>query len=119
MSSPRRAAVGYAAALLAGGLLFFLSFAAIFNGSWALLALFVLGYGGAGALAVRLGGVRPLPVALALIAPAAPWVMWLFPASVPEAGLGRALLWPALVALMACLGWLGGYAVARSRCAVS
>jgi len=112
--SPGRAAIGYGVALLAGALLFFLIFAAIFNGSWSLLVLFLLGYAGAGALAVRVGAVRPRPVALVLVAPALVWIMWLFPASIPEAGLRRALLWPALVVLMGGLGWLGGYAAARA-----
>jgi hypothetical protein len=97
--------------------LFFLNFAAVFNGSWALLLLFLLGYAAAGALAVWAGGVAPGPVALVLIAPAVPWVLWLFPASIPEAGVLRALLWPALVVLMGGLGWLGGKvaAVAGAR----
>jgi hypothetical protein len=92
--------------------LFFLAFAAIFNGSWWLLLFFLLGYAGAGALAVWAGGVAPGPLALVLTAPAVPWVLWLFPASIPEAGFGRALLWPAMVVLMGGLGWLGGKAVA-------
>ena len=52
--------------------------------------------------------------AAALSAPAAPWVLWLFPASIPEAGFARALLWPALVALGGILGWLGGIATVRA-----
>ena len=117
MISRTRAGLTYGAALLAGAVLFFLNFAAVFNGSWALLLLFLLGYAAAGALAVWAGGVAPGPVALVLIAPAVPWVLWLFPASIPEAGVLRALLWPALVVLMGGLGWLGGKvaAVAGAR----
>lgn len=62
----------------------------------------------AGALAVRGGGVAPEPFALALVSPAVPWGLWLFPASIPEAGVLRALLWPGLVLLMGGLTWLGG-----------
>ena len=73
---------------------FFLCFAAIFNGSWPLLLFFVLCYAAAGALGVQAGRVGAVPLALTLAAPAVPWVLWLFPASIPEAGLLRALLWP-------------------------
>ena len=91
-----------------GAVLFFLTFAAIFNGSWVMLLLFLLCYAAAGALAVWAGGVSPLPLALVLIAPALPWMAWLFPASIAEAGVLRALLWPRLVLLMGGVGWLGG-----------
>ena len=112
MSPSLRAGLTYGTAFLGGALLFFLNFAAIFNGSWALLLVFLACYGLAGAVGVRLGGVDPLPLTLALIAPAVPWVLWLFPASIPEAGVLRALLWPALVGIMGALGWLGGRSVA-------
>jgi hypothetical protein len=108
-----RAGLTYAAAMAAGAGLFFLSFGAIFTGSWALLGFFLLGYAAAGACAVRIGGGRPGTVGLLLAVPAVPWVSWLFPASIPEAGLLRALLWPALGLLMGGLGWLGGRAVQR------
>jgi hypothetical protein len=88
--------------------LFFLSFAAIFTGSWPLLLLFLLSYAAVGALAVRLGEVRPAPLALVLAAPALPWVLWLLPASIAEDGVLRALLWPGLATLAGGLGWLGG-----------
>ena len=106
--SPTRAGLTYGAAFIGGAVLFFLTFAAIFNGSWVLLLLFLLCYAEAGALAVRGGGVAPEPFALALVSPAVPWVLWLFPASIPEAGVLRALLWPGLVLLMDGLAWLGG-----------
>jgi hypothetical protein len=108
-----RAGLTYAAVAAAGAALFFMSFGAIFTGSWIMLAFFLLGYAGAGACAVRFGAVRPGTLALLLAVPAVPWVSWLFPASIPEAGLLRALLWPALVLLMGGLGWLGGWAVLR------
>ncbi|HEY9505414.1 MAG TPA: hypothetical protein VIQ27_05565 [Gemmatimonadales bacterium] len=112
LRSSARAGLTYGVAFLGGAGLFFLTFAAIFNGSWSLLLFFLLAYVGAGALAVWVGHVAPGPLALALAAPAVPWVLWLFPASIPEAGLGRALLWPGLVVLLAALGWFGGKAVA-------
>jgi hypothetical protein len=82
----------YGAAFVSGAALFFLCFAAIFNGSWPLLVV---------------------PLALTLAAPAVPWVLWLFPASVSEAGLLRALLWPGLAAATGGLAWLGASATAR------
>jgi hypothetical protein len=113
LSSPARTSLTLVAAFLGGAVLFFLCFAAIFNGSWSLLLLFLLGYAVAGALGAWLGHVPPMLFAAALSAPAAPWVLWLFPASIPEAGLARALLWPALAALGGVLGWLGGIATVR------
>jgi hypothetical protein len=98
----------YGLGLVSGAALFFLSFAAVFNGIWSLLFLFVLCYAGAGALGVRFGGALPTPLAAILVVPAVPWVLWLFPASIPEAGFLRALLWPALVLVMWMLAWLGG-----------
>ncbi len=108
MSSRSRAGPTYGMALLSGAVLFFLSFAAIFNGSWPLLIVFLLGYVAAGALAGWAGEVAPRPLALVLAAPAIPWVVWLFPASIPEAGLVRALWWPGLVITMVALSWAGG-----------
>jgi hypothetical protein len=96
-------------------MLFFLCFAAIFNGAWPLLLLFLLCYGAAGALGVWAGRVKAAPLALTLAVPAVPWVLWLFPASIPEAGVLRALLWPGLGVGMGGLAWLGGTAVARVR----
>jgi hypothetical protein len=108
--APTSARVGltYLAVVAAGAGLFFLIFGAIFNGLWSLLAIFLLCYLGVGAAPVRIGGVRPMPAALLAVLPALPWVTWLFPASIPEAGLLRASLWPALVLLMGGLAWMGG-----------
>lgn len=105
-----REGVTYGLALLGGAVLFFLCFAAIFNGSWPLLLCFLLCYAVAGALGVRAGGVKPVPLAMTLAAPTVPWVLWLFPASIPEAGVLRALLWPGLGLVVAGLAWLGGTA---------
>ena len=115
MTSPRRAGFAYGVAFMGGAVLFFLSFAAIFTGSWPLLLVFLLTYAVLGALAVRLGGVSPTPLAVVLAAPALPWVLWLFPASIAEAGVLRALLWPGLATLAGGLGWLGGKAAAVAR----
>ncbi len=108
-----RAVLTYVAVIAAGAGLFFLSFGAIFNGSWTLLIVFLLCYPGVGAAAVRLGGVRPTLVALLAIVPALPWVTWLFPASIPESGFLRASLWPALVLMMGGLTYMGGRVVWR------
>jgi hypothetical protein len=117
MRAQVRSGLAYGMALLAGALLFFLSFAAIFNGSWPLLLCFLLGYAAVGALAVWAGDVTPTPLALVLTAPAIPWVAWLFPASIPESGVVRALAWPVLVLIVGGLGWVGGHAgrAARAR----
>ena len=82
--------------MLTGFVFFFLIFAAIFVGSWWLLLFFLVGYAVAGASGVLAGGVTPVSMAFVLAAPTVPWVLWLFTASVPEAGLLRALLWPTL-----------------------
>jgi hypothetical protein len=108
MAGLSREVVTYSLALACGAVLFFLSFAAVFNGAWPLLLLFTLCYSGAGALGVRLGGAAPGLLALVLVLPGFPWVMWLFPASIPEAGIPRALLWPGLMLVMGLLAWLGG-----------
>ena len=108
-----RARLTYVAVMAAGAGLFFLSFGAIFNGSWALLIVFLLCYLGVGAAAVRIGGVGPKLVALLAVVPAIPWVAWLFPASIPESGYLRASLWPALVLLMGGLTYMGGRVVWR------
>jgi hypothetical protein len=104
-----------AAVVAAGAGLFFLSFGAIFTGTWPLLGLFLFCYAAVGAGAVRVGGVRPATAALLLALPAVPWVAWLFPASIPESGLLRALLWPGLVVLMGGLAWMGGRVVQWRR----
>jgi hypothetical protein len=113
MSAESRAVITYGLGLLAGTVLFFLNFAAIFVGSWALLLCFLLCYAAAGALGVRLGRVTPGAGALILAAPAVPWLLWLFPGSVAEAGLLRALLWPGIAGIAGGLGWLGGWMAAE------
>jgi len=102
-------------ALAIGAALFFLIFAAVFNGVWSLLILFLLGYAVVGFLGVRKGGVSPSPLAVSLILPAVPWVLWIFPASIREAGLLRALWWPGFAVFADLLAWVGGIIAVRSR----
>ena len=94
--------------VIAGVVLCFLCFAAIFVGSWLMLIFFLLLYAAAGAIAVRFGRAQPRAFALAIAAPSLLLVLWLFPASMMEAGLLRGLLWPALGLLVAALAFLGG-----------
>ena len=108
-----RAGLAYLAAFIGGAGLFFGCFGAIFVASWALLFLFLCCYAAAGALLVWIGPAHPRTLTLLLVAPAVPWLLWLFPASIAEAGLPRALLWPLLVAIMGALSWSGA-AVARA-----
>jgi hypothetical protein len=110
-----RSAVTYGLALGSGAALFFLIFAAVFNGVWSLLILFLLGYAVVGFLGVRKGGASPSPLALSLILPAVPWVLWIFPASIREAGILRALWWPGFALFGYLLAWLGGIMAVRSR----
>jgi hypothetical protein len=70
------------------------------------------GYAVAGVLGVRLARAAPGRLAMALAAPAIPWVLWLFPSSIAEAGL-RALLWPGLAVVVGGTAWLGGNLAAR------
>jgi hypothetical protein len=115
MSAQSRASITYGLGLLSGALLFFLIFGAVFVGSWLLLLVVLLGYAVAGALGVRIGGVAPGSMAIALAAPAVPWVLWLFPAAAAEEGLLRALPWPGLALAAAGAGWFGGKAAALWR----
>jgi hypothetical protein len=80
VSSQSRSVLTYGVTFVSGAVLFFLSFAAIFNGSWALLLLFLLCYPVAGAVAVGVGRATPVPAALVLTMPALPWILWLFSA---------------------------------------
>ncbi len=107
MSAPRIGLV-YALGAVAGALLFFLAFAAVFNGVWTLLIAFVVSFGPVGAAGVRWGSVSPSRMSAAVMAPAAWWLSWLSPASIAEAGLLRALLWPGLAGAMFGCCWIGG-----------
>ena len=115
MEAATSSGVTYGVAVGIGAALFFLIFAAAFNGIVALLILFLLGYAVAGFLGVRKGRASPSPLAVSLILPAIPWVLWFFPASISEAGLMRALWWPGLALVAYLLAWLGGIIAERSR----
>jgi hypothetical protein len=110
-----RSVMTYGLALGVGTALFFVIFAAVFNGILSLLFLFLLGYALAGFLGVRKGRVSPSPLAVSLTLPAVPWILWLFPASIPESGFLRALWWPGLALVAYLLAWLGGIIAVRSR----
>jgi hypothetical protein len=114
MPPASRSGLTHCLGLIGGAVMFFLVFAAIFNGAWPLLLAFALCYAGAGAVGVRRGGVSPVPFAFVLVLPAFPWILWLFPAVVAEDGLLRALWWPGIVLIAWALAWLGGWAAARA-----
>ena len=107
--------MGLLAGVVSGAVLFFLCFAAIFNGLLGLLIAFLLGFAVAAALLGRSFRLTPRQAASALAAPAVPWVLWLWPASIPEAGLLRASLWPALLVAVFGLAYLGAAAARHTR----
>jgi hypothetical protein len=108
VTSSSHGSTTYVLALVGGTVLFFLIFAAVFVGAWPLLIVFLLCYAAAGAVGVSRGNVPPPSLAIALAAPSVPWVLWLFPASVAEEGLVRALPWPGFTVAIMALAWLGG-----------
>jgi hypothetical protein len=97
-----------------GALLFFLCFAAIFTGVWPVVLVVLAGFAFFGALGVAKSSASPAAMAVALAFPAVPWVLWLTPAAIAEAGV-RGLLWPALLVMVFLLAYLGGFLVARRR----
>jgi hypothetical protein len=114
MSRGARQTLSLSLGVAAGAALFFLCFGAIFSGIWSLLLFFALCFAACGAVGVAKSAVSPLAMATALSLPALPWVLWLAPAAIAEAGL-RGLLWPALVLVVFALAYLGGFVVARRR----
>jgi hypothetical protein len=111
----KRSGIAVVASVLAGTGLFVLLFGAVFSGLWVVTAGAALLYGLAAAVAVRAGGVSAQSAAAALVAPAVPWVLWLFPASIPEAGWLRASLWPGTLLALFAIAWAGGAHAARLR----
>ena len=107
MRTETRQALSLVIGVVVGAAWFFLCFAAVFSGVWFLLVLFVLCFAGFGALGVAKGSVSPLAMAVALALPTAPWVLWLTPAAMAEAGV-RGLLWPAMAAAVFSLAYFGG-----------
>jgi hypothetical protein len=110
-----RATATLALSVATGCGLFFMAFASVFNGLWALLIVCLVCYPGVAVVAVGLGRARPVPVAVALVSPTLPWLLWLLPAAIVEAGLLRAAVWPLAVGLVFVLAWLAGWIVARLR----
>jgi hypothetical protein len=102
-----------ALSVVAGAVLVFLAFAAVFNGVWPALIAVALSYGVAAAGAVKLGKAPPIVVAGALVCPALPGLIWLVPAAIREVGLLRSLLWPVAVAAIFLIAWFGGALAAR------
>jgi hypothetical protein len=81
-------------AVVIGAALFILTFGMIFNGLRLGLLVALTCYPLAGAFVGCLRGAGPDILAVALVAPAVPFVVPFFFGSIPEAGLSRALLWP-------------------------
>jgi hypothetical protein len=114
MSPGARQTLSLSLGVAAGAVLFFLCFGAIFSGIWSLLLLFALCFAACGAVGVAKSSVSPFAMATALSLPAIPWVLWLAPAAIAEAGI-RGLLWPGFVLVVFALAYLGGFVVARRR----
>lgn len=112
MRTETRQALFLVIGLVIGAVLFFLCFAAVFSGIWLLLLLSVLCFAGFGALGVAKGSVSPFAMAIALTLPAVPWVLWLTPVAIAEAGL-RGLLWPAMAIAVFSLSYFGGFFMSR------
>lgn len=110
-----RGVLALAACLSAGSVLFFLMFGAIFSGLWSLMIATALLYVAAGAVGASVGRINARPVVTALIAPSVPVVLWLFAASVSEAGLARASLWPLGTVVLAGLAWVGAALAVQRR----
>ena len=115
MSTSSRRLVAQTCAVVAGAVLFFLVFAAVFVGAWPLLLALAGAYAAAGAIVARASTIGPRRAASALALPGAPIVLTLLPGAVVEAGLARALLWPAMLGVAWCLAWLGGILVRGTR----
>ena len=110
-----RTGLGIFVGFLAGLLWFFLSFAALFNGVFFLLLLFLPAYALSGALLVWLFRLPPVHAAIALVGSALPWVAWLWPATISSSGWLTSLVWPAFVAVAFGLGLLGARLAAARR----
>jgi hypothetical protein len=106
---PKQArAATFIVSIAVGALLFFLVFGAVFAGIWSLVWLSFGLYAVAGALLAWFCRAQAMPIALALIAPGAPWALWLFAATLREADLWRSGLWLAALLAMLMLAWAGG-----------
>ena len=102
-----------AVALLLGFALFFVAFAGVFNGSIPWIVAGLAGFLVAGGL---LGARRPEMVAwiaLALVAPALPWVALFTLALAREEGWRAAMAWPVGLLIAGVLGLLGCWVGSR------
>jgi hypothetical protein len=114
MSPGARQTLSLLLGVAAGAALFFLCFGAIFSGIWSLLLFFAACFAACGAFGVAKSSVSPFAMATALSLPALPWVLWLTPAAIAEAGI-RGLLWPGFVLVVFALAYVGGFVIARRR----
>ena len=111
----RRTSVGIFVGFLAGLLWFFLSFAALFNGVFFLLLLFLPAYALSGALLAWVFRLPPIHAALSLVGSALPWVAWLWPATISSSGWFTSLGWPAWLGAAFGMSLLGAQLVAARR----
>lgn len=111
----RRTSLGIFVGFLAGLLWFFLSFAALFNGVFFLLLLFLPAYALSGALLVWLFRLPPVHAAVSLVGAALPWVAWLWPATISSSGWMKSLVWPVLVGTAFGMSLLGARLAAARR----
>jgi hypothetical protein len=119
MTLENRRFIAWMAGIFGGGLLFYFAFAAIFNGVWPLMVVFVMCFAPAGALGVAFGGMTPKAMGMALALPLLPWIGFLLPATMRSSGVWKGLFWIALVGVIYGLGWLGGVLVAKRRAGVA
>lgn len=111
----KRTSVGMFVGVLTGMLWFFLCFAALFNGVFFLLLMFVPAYALSGAFLVWLFRLPPFYAALSLVGSALPWVAWLWPATISSSGWLKSLVWPAFVGTAFGLSLLGARLAAARR----
>ena len=97
-------------ALVAGA-----SVAALFNGVFFLLLLFLPAYALSGALLAWFFRLPPVHAALSLVGSALPWVAWLWPATISSSGWLTSLVWPALIGAAFGLSLLGARLVGALR----
>ena len=84
----------------------------MFNGVFVFLLLLVPAYALSGALLVWIFRLPPFHAAMSLVAPALPWVAWLWPATISSSGWLKSLAWPVLVGTAFGMSLLGAQRVA-------
>lgn len=110
-----RTGFGIFVGFLAGLLWFFLCFAALFNGVFFLLLLFLPAYALSGALLVWLFRLPLVHAAFSLVGSALPWAAWLWPATISSSGWLKSLVWPALIGAAFGMSLLGARIAASRR----